>query len=214
MAYRRPKLLQTNRGLCHPAHASPRTPTASGRAPSLCGHYPASSLLRAHPPGSRLRGPSSLDSGRYLASAGFLRGTRSPSLFLPVSLYTCRRPLPRRTARPQIGLGSACCLRRNCAGSAFGSSDDGASSGRSRVVAARTLAHPAERGFVGGLRRRDFPRRRHPSYAASISYRFRTFTLRIHGYLQASHNKICRFRVGRPAVSACDQWSRMRRFGS
>ena len=32
-----------------------------------------------------------------------------------------------------------------------------------------TLAHPAERGFVGGLRRRDLPRRRHPSYAASIS---------------------------------------------
>ena len=33
-------------------------------------------------------------------------------------------------------------------------------------------------------------RERHPSYAASTSYRFRTFTLRIHGYLQASHN-IC-----------------------
>jgi hypothetical protein len=61
-----------------------------------------------------------------------------------------------------------------------------ASTGRSLVVAARVLAHPATQGFVGGLHRRDLPRRRHPSYAASTFYRFRTFTLRIHGYLQAS----------------------------
>ena len=38
----------------------------------------------------------------------------------------------------------------------------------------------------------DLPRRRHPSYAASIFYRLRTFTLRIHGYLQASLNYFCR----------------------
>ena len=95
---------------------------------------------------------------------------------------------PAERRAPQIDVGSAYCLRRNCAGSAFGSSADEASSGRSRVVAARVLAHPAHRGFVGGLRRRDLPRRRHPSYAASICYRLRTFTLRIHGYLQASHD--------------------------
>ncbi|MBE3088360.1 MAG: hypothetical protein IMZ71_04530 [Chloroflexi bacterium] len=65
---------------------------------------------------------------------------------------------------------------------------DEASTGRSRIVAARALAHPAQRGFVGGLRRRDLPRRRHPSSAAPIFYRFRTFTLWIHGYLQASLN--------------------------
>ncbi|MEM9189322.1 MAG: hypothetical protein AAGF12_09105, partial [Myxococcota bacterium] len=47
---------------------------------------------------------------------------------------------------------------------------------------------PLNGGFVGGLRPWDFPSGRHPSYAASIYYRFRTFTLRIHGYLQASHN--------------------------
>jgi hypothetical protein len=120
MAYRRAKLLQTDRGLYHPAHASPRAPCASGRAPSLHGHCPASSLLQARPPSSRLRGPSPSGSNRYLASAGFLRGTRSPSLFPPMSLCTCRRPLPRRMARPQIGFGSACGLRRNCDGSAFG----------------------------------------------------------------------------------------------
>ncbi len=39
-------------------------------------------------------------------------------------------------------------------------------------------------GFALG----HLPRGRHPSYAASTCYRFRTFTLRIHGYLQATHN--------------------------
>jgi len=33
-----------------------------------------------------------------------------------------------------------------------------------------------------------FARRRHPSYAATTSYRFGTFTLWVHGFLQASHN--------------------------
>src|ERR1019366_8983771 len=39
-------------------------------------------------------------------------------------------------------------------------------------------------GFARGVS----PGGRHPSYAASTFYRFRTFTLRVHGYLQASHN--------------------------
>jgi hypothetical protein len=93
---------ETDGGLCHPAPASPLAPNASGRAPSLRGRYPASSLLRAHPSGSRLRGASSVDSRRYLASAGFLRGARSPSLFPPMTLRACRRPLPRRAVAPQI----------------------------------------------------------------------------------------------------------------
>jgi hypothetical protein len=86
MAYLRAKLLQTDGGLCHPAPASPLAPNASGRAPSLCRRYPASSLLRTHPPGSRLRRTSPLGSRGYLASASFLRGARSPSLFSPVTL--------------------------------------------------------------------------------------------------------------------------------
>ena len=56
------------------------------------------------------------------------------------------------------------------------------------VVTARALALPLNGGFVGGLRPWDLPIRRHPSYAASIFCRFRIFTLRIHEYLQASHN--------------------------
>ena len=118
----------------------------------------------------------------------FSAGRGALPCFHPCPCVRAAALYPAERRAPQIGFGSACCLRRNCGGSAFGSSVDEASSGRSRIVAARTLAHPAERGFVGGLRRRDLPRRRHPSYAASICYRFRTFTLRIHGYLQASLN--------------------------
>jgi hypothetical protein len=57
------------------------------------------------------------------------------------------------------------------------------------VVTARALALPQAGSFVGGLRPWDLPGGRHPSYAASICCRFRIFTLRIHGYLQASHNR-------------------------
>ena len=103
LAYLRSKLLQTNGGLCHPAPASPLAPNASGRAPSLDGHYPASSLLRTHPSGSRLRRASPLGSRDYLASAGFPHGARSPSLFQPMALCMCRRPLPRRAVLSQIG---------------------------------------------------------------------------------------------------------------
>ena len=63
---------------------------------------------------------------------------------------------------------------------------DEASTGSSRVVAARALAHLAQRGFVDGLRGRDLPRQRHPSYAALISYRFGIHTLWFHEHLQAS----------------------------
>src|ERR1700733_15068868 len=62
VAYLRAKLLQTDGGLCHPAPALLLAPNASGRAPSLRGHYPASSLLRARPSGSRLRRTSPLGS--------------------------------------------------------------------------------------------------------------------------------------------------------
>src|SRR5713101_6607585 len=85
MAYLCSKLLQTYGGLYHPAPASPLTPNASGRAPSLGGRYPASTLVRTHPPGSHLRRASRLRSRDYLASAGFLRGVRSPSLFSPMA---------------------------------------------------------------------------------------------------------------------------------
>src|SRR5690349_19237942 len=71
VAYLRSKLLQTDGGLCHPAPASLLAPNASGRAPSLHGHYPASSLLRAHPPGSRLHRASPPRLARLPCFRGF-----------------------------------------------------------------------------------------------------------------------------------------------
>ncbi len=95
-------------------------PIASGRIPLLHGRYPASSLIRTHPSGSRLHRTSPSGSRGYLASVGFLHGARSPSLFPPMTLSACCRPLPRRAAPPQIAFGFACCLRRYLASSAPG----------------------------------------------------------------------------------------------
>jgi len=47
----------------------------------------------------------------YLASAVFLRGARSPSLFLPMSLCACCRPLLRRAIISQVDFEMICCLR-------------------------------------------------------------------------------------------------------
>jgi hypothetical protein len=86
-------------------------PIAFGRVPLLGGRCPASSLIRTRLSGSRLRRTSPSGSRGYLASAGFLRGARSPSLFSPMTLSACCCPLPRRVASPQIAFGVACCLR-------------------------------------------------------------------------------------------------------
>ena len=104
MAYRRAKLLQTNRGLYHPAHASPRAPCASGRAPSLGGHYPASSLLRARPPGSRLRCTSPLGSNSYLAPRAFSAGRGALPCFHPWPCARAAALYPAEWRVPQIGV--------------------------------------------------------------------------------------------------------------
>jgi hypothetical protein len=187
LAYLRLKLLQTDGGLYHPALALPLVPIASGWAPSLCGRYPASSLVRAHPSGSRLRRTSPIGSRGYLASVGFLHGARSPSLLHPMTLCACCRLYPAGWSHSRVAF--ECYLLPSpliCRLGARGFYYLGASSVRSLVVTARALAYPAMRGFVGGLRRQDFPCRRHPSYAAAIFCRFGTFTLWFHGYLQAS----------------------------
>ncbi len=126
----------------------------------------------------------------YLASVVFLHGARSPSLFqthvlvrVPPLLYSAGR------SSSQVAFELTCCLRRNCGGSA------------TRSLSSRSL----DRAFTHrcGPRTR-LPRQAglcrwaspegishtgcHPSYAAATFYRFRTFTLRIHGLLQASHN--------------------------
>src|SRR5258707_3960544 len=59
--YSPPQVLQINGRLCHLVLAFPYVgDIANGRAPSLRGHYSASSLLRTQPPPSRLRPTSRL----------------------------------------------------------------------------------------------------------------------------------------------------------
>src|SRR4051812_49891219 len=71
-------------------------------APSLRGRYPASTLLRAPPPPSRLR-PTSR--GRRLyglpVSAAVAAGERGVLPFLHVPLSPRRRPPPPRAAPPR-----------------------------------------------------------------------------------------------------------------
>ncbi len=120
-------------------------PIASGRAPLLRGRYPASSLIRTHPSGSRLHRTSPSGSRDYLASVGFLHGARSPSLFSPITLSACCRPLPRRAVPPQIAFGVTYCLRPYLASSAPGFS--------------------ASRGLVQTFTRRCGPRPCSPRHA-------------------------------------------------
>jgi len=86
--------------------ASLRPRSAFGGAPSLHGRYPASSLLRTPPPGSRLRRPSPFGSCGYLASAGFLDGARSPSLLQPMALCACCRLYPAERRSPVVVCGN------------------------------------------------------------------------------------------------------------
>src|SRR5512142_2053350 len=72
----------------------------NSRAPSLRGHYPASTLLRAPPPPSRLR-PTSR--GRRLyglpSSAAFASGRGGLLQLLDVPLPPCRRSHPAGASR-------------------------------------------------------------------------------------------------------------------
>jgi len=106
-----------------------------------------------------------------------------------MALCACCRLYPARWSFPLVDVGRDLLPSPVLCG--FGTWDlsaNEASTGCSRIVTARALAPPPERSVVGGLRRRDLPDRRHPSYAASTCCRFRTCTLWVHGYLQASHN--------------------------
>src|SRR6516164_2783615 len=95
---------------------------ANGRAPSLHGHYSASSLLRTQPPPSRLR-PTSR--GRRLYGPTLLRrfraGTRRASPVAQHVLVTVPSLPPRRGEQPSRSVfGWSCCLRPSEVGSALG----------------------------------------------------------------------------------------------
>src|SRR6516162_548802 len=95
---------------------------ANGRAPSLHGHFSASSLLRTQPPPSRLR-PTSR--GRRLyglpCSGDFAPGRGGLLQLLSMSLSPCRRFHPAEV-NSRLGQYSAAhdCLRPSEVGSALG----------------------------------------------------------------------------------------------
>src|SRR3954463_6005355 len=94
----------------------------ASRAPSLRGRYPASSLLRAPPPPSRLRPTSRV---RRLYGLPCLRrfrgGARRASPVARRALVAVPSLPPRRSVRPrQPRCDGPCCLRLPVAGSASG----------------------------------------------------------------------------------------------
>ena len=85
-------------------------------------HYPASVLIRTHPPPSRLR-PTSRGHRLYglPCSVNFLAGRGGLLQLLGMSLPPCRRFHPAEVVEPhQSDFGSSCCLHPTDVGSAFG----------------------------------------------------------------------------------------------
>ena len=165
-----PQVLQIDGRLYHLAPASRvGEGITNSRAPSLRGRYPASTLLRAPPPPSRLR-PTSR--GRRLyglpGSAAFAAGRGGLLQLLDVSLSPCRRYHPagasRRVSRRCDG---PCCLRPPVAGSA-----SGASHFRGHLCVHLRYGPVTRRPSRGwplsmGFRTFGFPPACHPSYGAS-----------------------------------------------
>src|SRR5207344_1585994 len=121
--YSPPQVLQINGRLCHLVLAFPYVgDIANGKAPSLRGHYSASSLLRTQPPPSRLRPTSRF---RRLCglpcSDDFAPGRGG---LLPVAYHVLVTVLslpPRRGEHPYRSVfGCSCGLRPLVEGSALG----------------------------------------------------------------------------------------------
>src|SRR5262249_5074908 len=140
----------------------------NSRAPSLRGRYPASTLLRAPPPPSRLR-PTSR--GRRLyglpVSAAFAAGRGGRLHLLAVPSSPCRRPPPppgRRPVRRAAAVRSAFALRLRARPP--GLRTVGATSAFTCVTARGLAGHP-EDDRVDGLQTFGFPPACHPSYGVS-----------------------------------------------
>ena len=121
--YSPPQVLQIDGRLCHLVLAFLVVgDVTNSRAPSLHGRYPASTLLRTHPPPSRLRSTSRL-SRLYdrPCSGDFAPGRGGLLQLLGMSLPPCCRFHPAEVKEPhRSDFGSPCCLRPPVGGSAFG----------------------------------------------------------------------------------------------
>jgi hypothetical protein len=140
------------------------------KAPSLHGRYPASPLLRASPPPSRLPPTSRLTPViRLDLLRRFLDGTRRVSPVARHVLITVPSLPPRRSKPPrQPVCASSCCLHPWKEGSASEAILFGATCGFTSVTARRLAHHPKD-GFVGWLHRLRFLHLCNPSYGALTS---------------------------------------------
>ena len=126
-------------------------------------HYPASSLVLAHPPPSRRRPPSRVRRLYGLPNSADFAAGRGGLLQVPdVSWSPCRRSHPAGGAPPrQPDCGSPCCLRAKSKRSASGASTFGATLTLNPYVHSRY--GPATRGHPSRWRRRWVSERRFPS---------------------------------------------------
>ena len=145
--------------------------TTNSRAPSLRGHCSASSLIRTHPPLSRLRSISRLSRLYDLPCSGnFSPGRGGLLQLLGMSLPPCCRFHPAEVKMPhRSDFGTPCCLRPTVASSALGSTH---SRGHIRVhfhygPVARDLP---EGDLVDRLQSLGFPPLCYPNYGAPDSY--------------------------------------------
>src|SRR5580698_4336124 len=121
--YSPPQVLQIHGRLCHLVLASLRAgETTNSRVPLLRGHCSASSLIRTHPPPSRLRSISRLRRLYDLPCSGDFSPGRGRLLqLLGLSLSPCCRFHPAEVMVPcRSDFGTPCCLRPTVAGSALG----------------------------------------------------------------------------------------------
>lgn len=119
------QILQINGQLYHSAPASPCCfKIVNSRAPLLPGHYPSSSLIRTHPPPSRLSIHFPLFTViEPTLLQRFLSGTSRASPVARHVLVTLLSLPPRQSEWPyQSVFGYPCCLRLTVAGSASGAS--------------------------------------------------------------------------------------------
>jgi hypothetical protein len=136
----------------------------------LGGHYPASSLVRAHPPPSRRQSTSRLSRLYDLPCSGdFAPGRGGLLQLLGMSLPPCCRFHPAEVKVPRRSdFGTPCCLRPSVAGSALGSTHF-----RGHIhVHCRygpVIRDLPTGDLVDGLQGLGFPLPCHPNYGASDS---------------------------------------------
>src|SRR5271167_1994068 len=150
--YSPPQVLQINGRLCHLVLAFLMVGDATNsRAPSLHGHYSASSLLQTHPPPSRLRSTSRLSRLYDLPCSGdFAPGRGGLLQLLGMSLPPCCRFHPAEVKEPlRSDFGSPCCLRPPVVGSAFGASFFEATFAFTFITARRLVVSPRETLSIG-----------------------------------------------------------------